>query len=410
MRVLYFDCFSGISGDMTVGALRDVGVEEKVFQEALAAAGLDREVRVRFQRGMRQGISGWKFDVEEIPRFHAHAPSSQDLLQHGHVHGRNFREIRTLIANSALSDGVKERSLAVFRRIAVAEGKIHGMPPDEVGFHEVGAADSLADIIAACAGLEALGVERIIASRLVEGTGFVDCAHGRFPLPAPATLEILSGVPLRQIEETHELITPTGAALLAEFASYYGPLPEMRVEKIGYGLGTRNTHPRPNVLRAVVGICAETPDAETDEVTQIETNLDDLTPELAGATMERLFAAGALDVFFTPAQMKKNRPGFLLTVLATEETASEMARIMLTETSAFGVRMHRARRLKLRREFRDVETPYGPVRLKLGFLGDELVQAAPEYESCREVARKAGVSVKDVHLAAWLGSPPTPEG
>jgi uncharacterized protein (TIGR00299 family) protein len=410
MRVLYFDCFSGISGDMTVGALRDVGVEEKVFQEALAAAGLDREVRVRFQRGMRQGISGWKFDVEEIPRFHAHAPSSQDLLQHGHVHGRNFREIRTLIANSALSDGVKERSLAVFRRIAVAEGKIHGMPPDEVGFHEVGAADSLADIIAACAGLEALGVERIIASRLVEGTGFVDCAHGRFPLPAPATLEILSGVPLRQIEETHELITPTGAALLAEFASYYGPLPDMRVEKIGYGLGTRNTHPRPNVLRAVVGICAETPDAETDEVTQIETNLDDLTPELAGATMERLFAAGALDVFFTPAQMKKNRPGFLLTVLATEETASEMARIMLTETSAFGVRMHRARRLKLRREFRDVETPYGPVRLKLGFLGDELVQAAPEYESCREVARKAGVSVKDVHLAAWLGSPPTPEG
>jgi uncharacterized protein (TIGR00299 family) protein len=411
MRVLYFDCFSGISGDMTVGALRDAGVEEAVFQGAIQALGLNGEVEIRFHRGTRQGISGWKFDVKEIPRFHPHTPSPQDHLHHGrgHVHGRNFREIRELIESSALSDAVKERSVAVFRRIAMAEGKIHGLPPEEVGFHEVGAVDSIADIVAACAGLEALGVDRVIASRLVEGSGFVECAHGRFPLPAPATMEILSGIPVRQIDEAAELITPTGAALLAEFASFYGPLPEMRIEQIGYGLGTRDSFPRPNVLRAVVGICAETPDAEMDEVTQIETNLDDLTPELAGATMERLFAAGALDVFYTAAQMKKNRPGFLLTVLATEETASEMARIILTETSAFGVRMHRSRRMKLRREFREVETPYGPVRIKLGFLGDELVQAAPEYESCREIAKRAGVSVKDVHLAAWIGTTPRPE-
>lgn len=406
---------------MTVGALRDAGVEEAVFQDALTALGLGGEMHAHFQRGVRQGISGWKFDVHAHshdhavhPHDHSHAaPVNEDTrwqaADHGHTHGRNFQHIRALISNSSLSEGVKERSIAVFRRIAVAEGKIHGVPPEEVGFHEVGAVDSIADIVAACAGIEALEIDRVIASRLVEGSGFVDCDHGRFPLPAPATLEILSGIPVRQIEETGELITPTGAAILAEFATFFGPLPEMRIEKIGYGLGTRDSKPRPNVLRAVVGVCAETPDAEIDEITQIETNLDDLTPELAGATMERLFAAGALDVFYTSAQMKKNRPGFMLTVLATEETASELARIILTETSAFGVRMDRKRRMKLRREFREVETPYGPVRIKLGFLGDELVQAAPEYESCREAAKRAGVSVKDVHLAAWIGTTPKPE-
>jgi len=412
MRVLYFDCFSGISGDMTVGAMRDLGVEEVVFQQALKALGLDGEFHAHFQRSTRQNIAGWKFDVHAHDHGHSHHEAHH---HHGHephrphVHGRSFREIRELVEKSSLSEFIKNRGIATFHRIAVAEGKIHGMPAEDVTFHEVGAIDSIADIVAACAGLEALGLDRIFASKLVEGTGWVDCAHGRFPLPAPATLEILTGIPLRQIEESDELITPTGAALLAEFATSFGPLPEMRIEKIGYGLGTRDSAPRPNVLRAVLGECAETPDAEMDEITQIETNLDDFTPELAGAAMERLFAAGALDVFFTAAQMKKNRPGFVLTVLATEEKASELARIVLTETSAFGLRMHRTRRMKLRREFRDVETPYGPVRIKVGFLGDELVQAAPEYESCRETAKKAGVSVRDVHLAAWIGTTPKPE-
>lgn len=436
MRVLYFDCFSGISGDMTVGALRDAGVDEAVFQDALAALGLGDEFHAHFHRGSRRGIAGWKFDVHSHhetgpghagkkaehrhdhphdhgpcdPHPHSHdAPHGHASPEHTHAHGRTYREIRELLASSTLEAPVKERSLAVFRRIAVAEGKIHGVPAEEVGFHEVGAVDSIADIVAACAGIESLGVDRVYASRLVEGTGWVDCDHGRFPLPAPATMEILAGIPVRQIDEPDELITPTGAALLAEFASLHGPLPEMRIEKIGYGLGTRDAGPRPNVLRAVVGICAESPEAEMDEITQIETNLDDCSPELAGAAMERLFAAGALDVFFTAAQMKKNRPGFVLTVLCAEEHAADLARIILSETSAFGVRLHRARRMKLRREFREVETPYGPVRIKLGFLGDELVQAAPEYESCRETARRAGVSVKDVHLAAWIGSPPKPE-
>jgi pyridinium-3,5-bisthiocarboxylic acid mononucleotide nickel chelatase len=432
MRTLYFDCFSGISGDMTVGALRDLGVEESVFQEALAALQLGDEFHAHFRRDSRQNIVGWKFDVhthdhQPADQPHSHAPhhghehgghhhhhhdeGGHDHSHHdeGHTHGRNHREIRELIEASTLSDSVKDRVLSVFRRIAEAEGKIHGVPADDVGFHEVGAADSIADIVAACAGFEALDVERVFASKLVEGSGWIRCAHGRFPLPAPATLEILAGIPLSQIDESVEFITPTGAALLAEFADGFGTLPEMVIEKIGYGIGSRNSPNRPNVLRVVLGEAASLAEAETDEIAQIETNIDDLSPELAGATMESLFNAGALDVFFTSAQMKKNRPGFLLTVLADQERVNELIRIILTETSAFGVRVATKRRFKLRREFRDVETPYGTVRIKIGLLGDEIVQAAPEYESCREVARRAGVSVKDVHLAAWITSTPQPE-
>jgi uncharacterized protein (TIGR00299 family) protein len=401
MRVLYLDCFSGISGDMTVGALRDLGVEESVFHSAVAALGLGEEIRPHFQPGVRRGIAGWKFEV------HTHSHSGH--VPGDHIQGRSFREIRTLIEESQLSNITKARSISVFQRIAAAEGKIHGIPTEDVTFHEVGALDSIADIVGGCAGIEALHVERVLASSLVDGTGWTDCAHGRFPVPAPATLEILAGIPLRQIEDPHELITPTGAALLAEFASSFGPFPEMKIEKIGYGLGTRDSGPRPNVLRALLGERKDTSDAEIDEIIQIETNLDDLTPELAGAAMERLLAAGALDVFFTSVQMKKNRPGVVLTVLCVEENASELARILLRETTTFGVRMHRAGRLKLRRELHVRETPYGSVRIKMGFLGDELVQAMPEYESCREVAQRAGVSVRDVHIAAWIGTPPKPD-
>jgi hypothetical protein len=401
MRTLYLDCFSGISGDMAVGALRDLGVAEGVFHSAIAALRLGEAIHLHFSRGTRQSIAGWKFEV--------HADGHSDDVQHLHAHGRSFPEIRSLIETSQLSDFVKERSIAVFRRIAIAEGKIHDIPAENVTFHEVGALDSIADIVAACAGIEALAVESVLASSLVDGCGSTDCSHGRLPVPAPATLEILSGIPIRQVEDAHELITPTGAGLLAEFCSSFGPLPEMRIEKIGYGLGTRDTARRPNVLRALLGERADAVSAEVDEITQIETNLDDLSPELAGAAMERLFSAGALDVFFTTAQMKKNRPGFVVTVLCSNEKASELARILLTETTAFGVRMHRAQRLKLRREFHHRETPYGTVRIKLGFLGDELVQAVPEYGSCRDVAKRAGVSVKDVYVAAWIGTPPKPD-
>lgn len=440
MRILFFDCFSGISGDMTVGALRDLGVEEEVFHKAIEALGLGDEIHAHFHRGERQNISGVKFDVHchgeraetgerkpesnhcepghTHPHDHAHGPHSHSHPSHhsqsshehthDHSHGRNYRDIRQLLENSTLVPEVKSRALSVFHRIAVAEGKIHGVPAAEVEFHEVGAADSIADIVAACAGIHALGPLRVEASVPVEGSGWVQCAHGKFPLPAPATLEILAGVPIRQVAEQTEFITPTGAALLVEFCERYGPIGEMQIERTGYGLGTRETPPRPNVLRAVLGQTGDPESSETDEISQIETNLDDITPELAAAAMQRLFQAGALDVFFTSAQMKKNRPGFVLTALCHLDKTDDLARILLTETSAFGVRIHTAKRYKLRREFRDVETPYGPVRIKLGFLGDDLVQAAPEFESCRAVAELAGVSVRDVHLAAWIGTTPKP--
>jgi pyridinium-3,5-bisthiocarboxylic acid mononucleotide nickel chelatase len=432
MRILYFDCFSGISGDMTVGALRDLGVEEEVFQKAIAALGLGDEIHAHFHRGARQNISGVKFDVHahgkitecpEVghhvesahPHGHPHIHTHDSHLHghkgesHGHVHGRNYRDIRELLEKSSLIAEVKNRALSVFHRIAVAEGRIHGIPTEEVGFHEVGAADSIADIVAACAGIHALGPLRVEASVPIEGSGWIQCAHGRFPLPAPATLEILAGVPLRQVAEECEFITPTGAALLVEFCEHYGPISEMQVDRTGFGLGMRDTPPRPNVLRAILGHTGDPESSETDEISQIETNLDDITPELAAAAMQRLFQAGALDVFFTSAQMKKNRPGFILTALCHLDKTDDLARILLTETSAFGVRIHTAKRYKLRREFREVETPYGTVTIKLGFLGEDLVQAAPEFESCRAAAEKAGVSVRDVHLAAWIGTTPKPE-
>lgn len=399
MRILYFDCFSGISGDMMVGAIRDLGIEEGIFQRSIAALGLGDEIHAHFHRGTRKNISGVKFDVHA----HEHPHSHED-----HVHGRTYRDIRRLLEKSALEPGVQSRALSVFHRIAVAEGKIHGISTEDVGFHEVGAADSIADIVAACAGIHALGPLRVESAVPVEGSGWISCAHGRFPLPAPATLEILAGVPLRQVAEESEFVTPTGAALLVEFCERFGPMAEMRIERTGYGLGTRETSPRPNVLRAVLGEAGDPETSETDEISQIETNLDDMSPELASAAMQKLFQAGALDVFFTPAQMKKCRPGFVLTALCHPEKTDDLARILLTETSAFGVRIHTARRYKLRREFREVETPYGPVTIKLGFLGDDLVQAAPEFESCRAVAEASGVSVRDVHLAAWIGTTPKP--
>jgi len=384
---------------MAVGALRDLGVPEAVFQEAVAALGLGGEVHLHFHRGVRQGISGWKFDVHAHSHHgehhsHSHGHSHGEL----HVHGRTWREIRALLDASSLQPEVKARSVSVFQRIAVAEAAIHGVPVDEIGFHEVGAADSIADIVAACAGIHALGALRIEASALAEGTGWIECAHGKFPLPAPATLEILKGIPLRQVDEACEFITPTGAALLAEFAGRFGPMSEMCIEKTGYGLGTRDTSPRPNALRAILGDGGG--GAESDEISRIETNLDDTTPEVAGEAMRRLFEAGALDVFLTPVQMKKNRPGFMLTVLCGPSKTDTLAKMVFAETSSFGLRVETVRRLKLRREFQTVETPFGPVRMKLGWLGGELLRRSPEFEDCRALSEKSGVPLMEVYQAA----------
>ena len=309
---------------------------------------------------------------------------------------------------------MKKKSIAVFQRIADAEGKIHGKPPEQVHFHEVGAVDSIVDIVGASIALEMLGKPRVLAAPVVEGFGWIDCAHGRFPIPAPATLAILGArnVAVTQCDEPHELVTPTGAALLSEFVESFGPMHGLVAEKIGFGLGTRTNKTRPNVLRAILGTSnSELPtlnsqphDWESDTIAVLETNLDDINAEILGNFVERTLAAGALDIFHTPIQMKKNRPGVLLTVLCAQSDADKFSEMMLRETSAFGVRRHTAERRKLRREFTTVKTPFGEVTVKIGKLNGKVVQAAPEFESCRKVAETAKVPVKEVYEAALKAS------
>lgn len=436
MRVLFLDCFSGISGDMTVGALADLGVKPSAFEWELSKLDLG-DFHMHFEHRSSQSISGIKFDIHEGATHAAKSEKKQDAARHGHehghkckgghhhghpheedhhehcdhdhhhdhghAHGRNHAEIRELIQNSGLSTFVKSHALSIFHRIAVAEGKIHGVPPENVAFHEVGALDSIADIVLACAGIEALGVEKIFVSPLIEGSGWIDCAHGKFPIPAPATLEILAGIPLLQTGEPYEFITPTGAAVLAEFGVKFGQMPRIKIEKIGYGLGTRQLPNRPNVLRAVLGELQETaaddPAAdgyETDTVTVIETNLDDLSPEFTGAVMDKLLVAGALDVFLTPIQMKKNRPAVQLSVLCETADISKIAGLIFTGTTAFGLRIHEVRRLKLERKFEKVKTPHGEIIVKLGLKNGEVIQVAPEFESVRAAGEKSGSPLREI--------------
>jgi hypothetical protein len=422
MKTLYLDIFSGISGDMFIGALIDLGVDARKWERELKKLKLDG-YHVHVARKQRSGIAGTKFDVHETNIHMSH-----------HEESRTFTQIKKIIARSKLSPWVKKKSVAVFQRIAGAEGKIHGLPPEHVHFHEVGAVDSILDIVGACIALEMLGKPRVLASPVIEGTGWIDCEHGRFPVPAPATLAILGtrGVGVTQCDEPHELVTPTGAALLAEFAESFGPMQGLVAEKTGFGIGTRENKTRPNVLRAVLGRATKVQspppplkaaarpsrnevkagrskvqttdlsrsDWEMDTIAVLETNLDDVSGEILGHFLETALAAGALDVFYTPIQMKKNRPGVLLAVLCAEVDADRFSEMILRETSAFGVRRTVAERRKLRREFIKVKTPFGSVAVKIGRLNGKVVQSAPEFESCNKRAAQAKVPLKQIHEAA----------
>jgi hypothetical protein len=455
MKILYLDLFSGIAGDMFIAALLDLGVDAKKLERELKKLKLDG-YHLHIVRGQKSAIAGVKFDVHlahehdhhdhheahgtgesacglhfhEHPHNEGHGHHHGHEHHHDHAHGehreqRNFSEIKQLISRSKLSAWVKQKSIAVFQRIAEAEGKIHGLPPGEVHFHEVGAVDSIVDIVGAAIALELLGKPRVFASPVIEGTGWIHCAHGRFPVPAPATLAILGarGIGVTQCDEPHELVTPTGAALLAEFVESFGAMENLVAEKIGFGLGTRDNQTRPNALRAVLGTCdkcrvtsdtscanaeplspatrhASLLDWETDRVAVLETNLDDCTGEMLGLFVETALAIGALDVFHTPIQMKKNRPGFLLTVLCVETDADKFSELILRETTAFGVRKTIAERRKLRREFAEVKTAFGEVAVKIGRLGGRVVQAAPEFESAKKLAMQKKVPLKSIYEAA----------
>jgi len=415
MKTLYLDLLSGISGDMFLGALIDLGVDVRRLEHELKKLKLDG-YHLHVARKQKSGIEGVKVDVhlhesrgsKVEGREHEHEQEPHHDHHH-HDDNRTFAEIKQLISRSKLSPWVKKKSIAVFQRIAEAEGKIHGLPPARVHFHEVGAVDSIMDIVGGCVALEMLGKPRVLASPVIEGVGWIDCAHGHFPVPAPATLAILGarGIGVTQCEEPHELVTPTGAALLAEFAEGFGPMQGLVAERIGFGLGTRENKTRPNVLRAILGkLSTLIPqpstalDWETDRVAVLETNLDDSNPEILGHFLETALAAGALDVFHTPVQMKKNRPGVLLTVLCAEPEADKFSELILRETSAFGVRHTSAERRKLRRELTKVKTAFGEVTVKLGRLGGKVVHAAPEFESCKKLAARAGVPLKKIYEAA----------
>lgn len=429
MKTLYLDIFSGISGDMFIGAMLDLGVKFDALEAELKKLGLD-EYELRQARKSKSYIEGVKFDVvlegdandhshshAAEPDEHSHEHSHAHSHDHDHAHGpgqhdhshagsRDHAQICQLIDASSLSDWVKEKAKAVFHRVAVAEGKVHGLPVESVHFHEVGAVDSIVDIVGGCICLELLGKPRVLAAPVTEGTGFVMCAHGRFPVPTMATLEILGarGVRVNQCDEPHELVTPTGAAILAEFVEEFGLMAGVVAQKVGYGLGTRDNHTRPNVLRAVLGEsaggAATNHDWETDRVVVLETNLDDVSAEVLGHFVETALAAHALDVYHTPIHMKKNRPGVLLSVICSEEDADLFAEMILCETSAFGVRRAVMERRKLQRETIEVDTVFGKVQVKIGRLNGRLIHAAPEYDSCARVARESRKPIREIMEAA----------
>jgi hypothetical protein len=379
MNCLYFDCFAGISGDMTLAALVDLGVPRTLLVRELAKLRLSG-YSLRFLRLSRMGVSGLQAVVT-------------CKKQPGHQH-RSLRDIERIITRSALTGAVKQRSLDIFRLLARAEAQVHNTKAAEVHFHEVGALDSIIDIVGCAIGIDYLGIEACAASPLPLGHGFVECDHGTLPIPAPATLVLLRGVPVYQSEVEAELVTPTGAAILSSLVSRFGPLPSMRIKKTGYGAGTRQLESIPNLLRLILG---ETEAGiSRDHVVIIEANIDDMSPEITGYLMERLFADGALDVALLPVYMKKNRPGTLVQVICHADRQQLLVQTLFRESTTAGVRFYHAERAVLARDAQTVKTRFGAIKVKILF-GAQGPRAVPEFEACRRIARKTGKPLRDVY-------------
>jgi hypothetical protein len=440
MRIAYLECFSGMSGDMFLGALIDAGVPSRVLEDAVAA--LNVGARLEISRVVRSGISATKVDVwvdgeKDLPReeywakqsvppapspaktnhehshhghhehehHHNHEDSSEaDVSRagapapHEHSHGRGLTEIREIIGQSAISDTAKKTAIAIFEALGAAEAKIHATSVEKVHFHEVGAVDAMVDIVCAAVGSEALAVDEIICSPLNVGGGMVQCAHGTFPVPAPATVELLKDAPVYSSGVQAELVTPTGAAIVKILATRFAAFPEMKIERSGYGAGSREFPGHPNVVRLTIGEAASTLAAKTasDTVTVLEANLDDLNPQVFGYVMDRLLEEGALDAFGMPVQMKKNRPGTLLTVLCKPEDAAKLAQLIFTETTTLGVRRRDEVRQTLARRWENVRTQWGEVRIKIASMNGSVTNYAPEYEDCRRIASEQHVPLKTV--------------
>ncbi|HLZ40076.1 MAG TPA: nickel pincer cofactor biosynthesis protein LarC [Candidatus Sulfotelmatobacter sp.] len=439
MRIAYLECFSGMSGDMFLGALVDAGVPPRVLEETVATLGVG--ARLEISRVVRSGISATKVDVwvdgeKDLPReeywaqqaapasakgqhshddhhahehHHSHEHSSPPAATrsrepaphehtHSHGHGRGLTEICEIIGKAAISDRAKRTAVAIFEALGAAEARIHATSVEKVHFHEVGAVDAMVDIVCAAVGAEALGVDEIVCSPLNVGGGTVKCAHGTFPVPAPATVELLADAPVYSSGVQAELVTPTGAAIVKTLARRFAAFPPMKVERSGYGAGSRDFPGHPNVVRLTIGEAASTLAAKTasEMVTVLEANLDDLNPQVFGYVMDRLLEEGALDAFGMPVQMKKNRPGTLLTVLCKPEDASNLTQLIFTETTTLGVRRRDEVRQALARRWENVSTQWGEVRIKIASMNGTVTNYAPEYEDCRRIAAEHHVPLKTV--------------
>jgi hypothetical protein len=383
--IAYFDCFSGVSGDMTLGALIDLGVPPAWLKESIESLPLDG-FGLRVADVVYGGIRAKQVTVDARG-------------DHGH---RHYSDIRALIEKSPLPEAVRAAALGVFRRLAEAEAGVHGCTPEEVHFHEVGAVDAIVDVVGAALGFHRLGVTKAFAAPIPTGRGFVECQHGRLPVPAPATAALLKGVPVYGGDAEFELTTPTGAAIVTTFAEGFGPLPEMTVRGIGYGAGSRDLKPGPNLLRVLIGeplhgAAGADPDWVRDRVFVVETSIDDMNPEIFGHVMDRLFAEGVLDVVLIPVQMKKNRPAVQIQVLCREDRLQAAARCLLTETTSLGVRYFEAGRFMLPRAAETLESSFGPVAVKRVSLPGGGTRRVPEYEVCRRIALERRLPIRVVY-------------
>jgi uncharacterized protein (TIGR00299 family) protein len=387
MRTLYFDCFAGASGDMILGALIDAGVEPESFKQQLSLLG----------------VTGYTIGFETVDRSGMSATYARVQTPHEHAH-RHLADILKIIYDSRLSNNVKDRAAKIFSRLAEAEARVHNEPIEQVHFHEVGALDAIIDVVGAAIGFELLEIDRFVSSPLHVGSGTVEMEHGRFPVPPPAVTELLKGVPFYASDVTGELVTPTGAAIITTVCNAYGPVPLLKLEHTGYGAGTREYPRFPNALRVLVGEEEKGTRASIvsadERLWMIETNLDDISPQILGHVMERAFELGALDCFFTSVQMKKNRPGVLLSILCRDEERATLSELLFSETTTLGIRAYEVERRALERDIVTVETQYGSIDVKVGQLNGHIINVMPEYDHCRQAARAAKVPLRVVEEAA----------